>query len=48
MAYLALKRYAAGNADFSDALIAVISESHGCISVVTFDKKGKSVGMNVL
>lgn len=48
MAYLAMKRYAAGKADFSDALIAVISENRGCRSVVTFDKKGKSVGMNVL
>lgn len=48
VAYLALKRYAAGNADFSDALIAVISEHQGCSSIVTFDKKGKSVGMDVL
>ena len=47
-AYLAVKRYAAGKADFSDALIAIISENRGCGSVVTFDKKGKSVGMVVL
>lgn len=48
MAYLAVKRFAGGRADFSDALIAVISENRGCGSVVTFDKKGKSVGMDVL
>jgi len=48
MAYLALKRYSAGKADFSDALIAVISENRGCETVVTFDKKGKSVGMTVM
>lgn len=48
MAYLALKRYAVGNADYSDALIAVISENQGCSSVVTFDKKGNSVGMKVV
>lgn len=48
MAYLAMKRYAAGKADFSDALITVISKNHGCGSVVTFDKTGKSVGMEVL
>ena len=29
-AYLAVKRYAAGKADFSDALIAIISENRGC------------------
>ncbi|MCK4710696.1 MAG: type II toxin-antitoxin system VapC family toxin [Gammaproteobacteria bacterium] len=48
MAYLALKRYAVGNADYSDALITVISENQGCSSVVTFDKKGNSIGMKVL
>lgn len=48
MAYTAVKRYVAGKADFSDALIAVISENRGCGSIVTFDRKGKSVGMKVL
>ncbi|MDX1251216.1 MAG: type II toxin-antitoxin system VapC family toxin [Gammaproteobacteria bacterium] len=48
MAYLAMKRYVTGSADFSDALIAVISEHRGCGSIVTFDKKGKSIGMTVL
>lgn len=48
LAYLAVKRYAAGKADFSDTLIVIISESRGCGSVVTFDKKGKSVGMEIL
>jgi predicted nucleic-acid-binding protein len=48
LAYMALKRFVAGGADFSDALIAVISENKGCETVATFDKKGKSVGMLVL
>ena len=45
LVYLALRRFSAGNADFSDALIAVISENRGCYSVVSFDKKARSVGM---
>lgn len=46
--YLALKRYKAGNADFSDALIAVVSEDAGCHKIVTFDKKAVSIGMDKL
>ncbi len=46
--YLALKRYKAGNADFSDALIAVVSEDAGCHKIVTFDKKAASIGMDKL
>lgn len=46
--YLALKRFASGRADFSDALIAVVAENQGCSSVVTFDKKATSVGMRLL
>jgi len=45
LVYLALKRFSGGNADFSDALIAVISENRGCSSTLTFDKKARSVGM---
>jgi predicted nucleic-acid-binding protein len=45
LVYLALKRFSGGNADFSDALIAVISENRGCSSILTFDKKARSVGM---
>ncbi|PFG53574.1 putative nucleic-acid-binding protein [Marinobacter sp. LV10R520-4] len=45
LVYLALKRFSGGNADFSDALIAVISENRGCSSTLTFDKKAQSVGM---
>jgi predicted nucleic-acid-binding protein len=45
LVYLALKRFLGGNADFSDALIAVISENRGCSSTLTFDKKARSVGM---
>jgi len=46
--YLATKRYSTGGADFSDALIAVISENSGCDIVMTFDKKAKSVGMELI
>lgn len=45
LVYLALKRFSAGNGDFADALIAVISENRGCSMVVSFDKKAGSVGM---
>jgi predicted nucleic-acid-binding protein len=45
LVYLALKRFSGGNVDFSDALIAVISENRGCSSILTFDKKARSVGM---
>ena len=45
LVYRALKRFSSGNANFSDALIAVISENRGCNSTLTFDKKAKSVGM---
>ena len=45
LVYRALKRFSVGNADFSDALIAVISENRGCSSTLTFDKKAPSVGM---
>lgn len=48
MVYLASKRYTTGQADFSDALITVISENDGCDSIVTFDKKAVSVGMTLL
>jgi len=46
--YLALKRFSAGKGDFSDALIAVISEQRGCESIKTFDKKATSLGMTLL
>ncbi len=45
LVYKALQRFSGGNADFSDALIAVISEDRGCESTLTFDKKARSVGM---
>ena len=48
MVYLASKRYTTAQADFSDALITVISENDGCDSIVTFDKKAVSVGMKLL
>jgi len=46
--YLALKRFANGRADFSDALIVMLSENNGCHEVFTFDKKAASVGMELL
>ena len=46
--YLALKRFTSGSADFSDALIATLSENNGCRTVFTFDKKAASVGMELL
>ena len=46
--YLAIKRFANGHADFSDALIAALSENNGCHVVFTFDKKAVSVGMELL
>lgn len=48
MAYIALKRSKESNADFSDALIAVISENEGCERTYTFDKKAQTVGMELL
>lgn len=48
LVYLALKRFSAGRADFSDALISIVSEKHGCEVIVTFDKKAVSVGMQLL
>jgi len=49
IAYLAIKRcLASPKADFSDAVITVLSEHEGCSQVLTFDKKAKSVGMELL
>jgi len=48
MAHIALKRCKDFNADFSDALIAVISENEGCDKTYTFDKKAQAVGMELL
>ncbi|MBN4055178.1 type II toxin-antitoxin system VapC family toxin [bacterium AH-315-K03] len=48
LAYLATKRCTKASTDFSDALITVICEQEGCSSIVTFDKKARSVGMELL
>jgi len=48
IAYLAVKRYHAGKADFSDVIITILSEKAGCSKIVSFDKKAKSVGMTAL
>ncbi|MDZ7924954.1 MAG: type II toxin-antitoxin system VapC family toxin [Marinagarivorans sp.] len=45
IAYLALKQYRDGNADFSDALISMTCIDAGCNKIVTFDKKAATVGM---
>lgn len=46
--YLAMRRFSKANADFSDALIAVMSEQEGCNRIVTFDKRAVNVGMELL
>jgi len=38
-AWVALRAYAQGNADFSDYLIACMNRSAGCEYTVTFDRK---------
>jgi predicted nucleic-acid-binding protein len=43
--HLALKRYRAGNADFSDALILAVCDASGCERTATFDKKAATIGM---
>ena len=45
IAWVAMKRFEAGKADFSDALIAVSAEFHGCETTLTFDKNALSIGM---
>lgn len=46
LVHLALKSFAKGNGDFSDALIARIAIDNGCSKIITFDKKAQSVGMS--
>lgn len=48
LVYRALKRCNDRKADFSDALITVISEENGCEKVFTFDKRASVVGMELL
>lgn len=49
VAYLSMKRcLASPTADFSDALIVVLSEQEGCNQILTFDKKAQSVGMTLI
>ena len=45
LVYLALKRFRTGTADFSDALITLVSEDAGCKRIISFDKKAVTVGM---
>lgn len=44
VAWKALRAYEAGNADFSDAVIAFANLSHGCDETVTFDKQAAKLG----
>ncbi|MFT6732943.1 MAG: putative nucleic-acid-binding protein [Polaribacter sp.] len=46
--HICINRFRKGNADFNDAIIAVIAEDAGCERIFTFDKKSKSVGMTLL
>lgn len=46
--HLALKKYRAGNADFSDALVLTVCEASGCERTVTFDRKAAAIGMEKL
>jgi len=46
--YHALSKFAEGTADFSDALIVAVAEQLGCQAVVSFDKRGQTVGMTLL
>lgn len=48
LVYLALQKYVNGQADFSDALIYMLAESAGCEKTLTFDKKSKSIGMELI
>ncbi|MEW6058372.1 MAG: type II toxin-antitoxin system VapC family toxin [Bdellovibrionota bacterium] len=49
VAWKALRVYGAGNADFSDAVIACANATHGCDKTVTFDKRAAKLdGMRLL
>ncbi len=47
-AYKALRIWQKGNGDYSDALIAVLSQENGCAYILTFDKKAVSAGMKLV
>ena len=40
--------YEAANADFSDAVIFLLSQDAGCTDCYTFDKKARRIGMTLL
>ena len=44
----AIKRFEHGNGDFSDAVICLVNDDHGCDETITFDKKARTVGMTLL
>lgn len=48
LVYLALQKYRAGQADFSDALIYTLAQRAGCEKTLTFDKKAKTLGMDII
>lgn len=48
VAYVALKNYKQGKADYSDALIAASAKDSGCEKIMTFDKRAVTVGMERL
>ena len=47
-AYKALRQWQNGNGDYSDAIIAILSQENGCAYTLTFDKKAVSVGMRLV
>lgn len=48
LAYLALKHCTSAGTDFSDTLIATVCSEHGCTKTLTFDKKARGSGMELL
>lgn len=48
IAHQAIHRYESGNGDFSDAVICLINTENGCHETLTFDKKARTVGMNLM
>jgi len=47
VAIKALRNWQKNSGDYSDALIAVLSQENGCNHILTFDKKATSLGMTL-
>ena len=48
LVYLALQKFRNSQADFSDALIYTLAQTAGCEKTLTFDKKAKTLGMEII